>query len=119
MKAVYIYSNGDTLERSWVNRDQRQRPVSIVATNECGSVREFSNHYQVFLRIEKHNPDAPLARQFHFHCSSLLSVFCWYFVCGMPEICMLLQGKSAQTGGGGGKFIMQIIHHKGLMRMGI
>ncbi len=62
VKAVYIYSNGDTLERSWVNRDQRQRPVSIVATNESGSVREFSNHYQVFLRIEKHNPDVPLAR---------------------------------------------------------
>ena len=62
VKAVYIYSNGDTLERSWVNRDQRQRPVSIVATHESGCVREFPNHYQVFLRIEKPNADATLAR---------------------------------------------------------
>ena len=63
VKAVYIYSNGDTLERSWANRDQRQRPVSLVATHENGSVREFPNHYQVFLRIEKPNPNAKCSRQ--------------------------------------------------------
>ena len=63
VKAVYIYSNGDTLERSWASRDQRQRPVSIVAAHENGCVREFPNHYQVFLRIEKPSPDAKYNRQ--------------------------------------------------------
>ena len=63
VKAVYIYSNGDTLERSWASRDQRQRPVSIVAAHENGCVREFPNHYQVFLRIEKPSPDAKYSRQ--------------------------------------------------------
>ena len=63
VKAVYIYSNGDTLERSWASRDQRQRPVSIVTAHENGCVREFPNHYQVFLRIEKPSPDAKYNRQ--------------------------------------------------------
>ena len=63
VKAVYIYSNGDTLERSWASRDQRQRPVSIVTAHENGCVREFPNHYQVFLRIEKPSPDAKYSRQ--------------------------------------------------------
>ena len=63
VKAVYIYSNGDTLERSWASRDQRQRPVSIVTAHENGCVREFPNHYQVFLRIEKPNPNAKYNRQ--------------------------------------------------------
>ena len=53
VKAVYIYSNGDTVERSWSASGQKQRPVSIVATHENGSVREYAGHYQVFLRIEK------------------------------------------------------------------
>ena len=61
VKAVYIYSNGDTLERSWASRDQR--PVSIVTAHENGCVRELPNHYQVFLRIEKPSPDAKYNRQ--------------------------------------------------------
>ncbi len=53
VKAVYIYSNGDTAERTWANSTCSGKKVDEVARYEENVVREYTNHYQAFLRIDK------------------------------------------------------------------
>lgn len=53
VKAVYIYSNGDTAERTWANSTCSSKKVDEVARYEENVVREYTNHYQAFLRIDK------------------------------------------------------------------
>lgn len=53
VKAVYIYSNGDTSERTWAQGTYSGKKVDEVARYEENVVREYTNHYQAFLRIDK------------------------------------------------------------------
>lgn len=52
VKSIHIYSNGDTLERSY-NRES-ERPASVatlIANTEQSTLRLFSNHLQLFTRV--------------------------------------------------------------------
>ena len=66
VKALYIYSNGDTVERSWTSTERSGRPINVIACEENGSVREYSSHYQIFLRVKKGDKKTlPLSRIFN------------------------------------------------------
>lgn len=62
VKAVYIYSNGDTTERSY-NQSERRRPVSIVSQVDEATIREYENHYQLFLRVDKSTTGEPTTKK--------------------------------------------------------
>ena len=55
VKAIYVYDDGSTAERNWPDGFRNTNPVTEIARNEEGSVREYSAHYQVFLRVDKGN----------------------------------------------------------------
>lgn len=60
VKAIYVYDDGSTAERNWPDGFRNNNPVTEIARNEEGSVREYSAHYQVFLRVDKGNREALL-----------------------------------------------------------
>lgn len=73
VKAVYIYSNGDTTERSY-NQEGRKRPVSIISQVDEATIREYENHYQLFLRVDKSPTGAPSSKKELFtRCVNILT----------------------------------------------
>jgi|GEM_PF-1772376 hypothetical protein len=53
VKKIFIYSNGDTIERMYTGVPKKSPLVSVIARLDSNVVREFSSHYQIFLRVEK------------------------------------------------------------------
>lgn len=53
VKAIYVYDDGSTAERNWPDGYRNAPPVREMARIDNGYVREFSGHYQVFVRVEK------------------------------------------------------------------